>query len=120
MFDDQLDEQKFFRILTCIQSDIKLLSNLEEVSGLIENEYPIGEYVYRFDIHNKNDFFLIYSSIAKTTTITREKGKDAVRIVLYIYNSKGGFYKSVGKCYRVRKLLENLSNKLQKAIAEYL
>jgi hypothetical protein len=73
-----------------------------------ESEFDIWEHVYSITTKNKSVDILVFSSVSRKTGKVRDKGSDAVRLVLRWKTRNGNVYKSLGKHYRIKTLFKNL------------
>lgn len=93
---------------------------LDTQPDLVRNGYNVNEVVYVVRTHRKDLNILIYTSIDIRSDRVREKGSDAVRVVLVWKNSKTGqrYYRKVKKHLRIKTLFNNLEDTLKSTLAE--
>lgn len=92
-----------------VQSDI-----LDVTNDLIRNNIQVYEHVYLIRTKRENVSILVYSSVDTRTGKTREKGSDAVRIVLTVKTDKGTrFHRHMKKHLRVNNLFDNIHDTLK-------
>jgi hypothetical protein len=90
-------------------------SSFVDVTDRLRNiENNLLERVYFLTTKNKSVGVLIYSSIDLRTDRVREKGSDAIRLVLVWETKKGNLYKKIAKHLRVTSIFNNLENTLIK------
>ncbi len=70
------------------------------------------EKIYKLKSKNPAVEVLLYSSIDVNENSVRNRGNDAVRVVLCWNTKKGKRYKRVAKHYRLETLFKNLENTL--------
>lgn len=82
--------------------------NFAEITSEISSIIPINEYVYSLPTRNPSVQIILFSSVDSRTGKTREKGSDAVRVVLRWKTRSGNVYKRIGKHLRVETLFANM------------
>lgn len=87
------------------------LGFMEEIS----NGEDTWEYVYKISTKNKSVEILVFSSVDIRTGKTREKGSDAVRLVLRWQTKYGYIYKKLAKHYRLETLFQNMEKTIKDA-----
>lgn len=91
------------------------LGNVYDITQtMLDRGYEIWERVYFIPTRNKAVSILIYSSIDLRTDRVREKGSDAIRVVLAWRTKRGIYYKSFAKHLRTRGIFQNLEKTLKK------
>jgi len=66
------------------------------------------EKIFAISTKNKAVDIIVYSSIDMRTHEVREKGGDAVRLVMAWHTKNGTFYKHIAKHLRIKTLFDNL------------
>lgn len=80
-----------------------------------KKENDTWERIYEIPTQNKAVSIVVFSSVDLRTNQTREKGKDAVRIVLKWKTKNGDMYKRIAKHLRIETLFDNLKRSLKEA-----
>jgi hypothetical protein len=81
----------------------------------IDNGVDTWEHVYKISTKNKAVDILVFSSVDMRNGKTREKGSDAVRLVMR-WNTKYGYiYKKLAKHYRLETLFQNMEKTIRSA-----
>lgn len=75
------------------------------------------EHIYKIQTKNPAVAVLIYSSVDVNTNYVREKGGDAVRVVVRWNTRNGARYKAAATHYRIKTLFENLEKTLVREIS---
>lgn len=86
---------------------------LEITDGLVAGGMILKERVYRIKTAQRNKAILIYSSVDVRTNETREKGADALRVIIWLKTEQGNFFKSHKKHYRIDTLFKNLEKSIK-------
>jgi 3-methyladenine DNA glycosylase/8-oxoguanine DNA glycosylase len=73
------------------------------------------EHVYSVSTKNKAVDIIVFSSVDVRSGKTREKGSDAVRLVLRWETKFGYIYKRLGKHYRLETLFQNMEKTIKEA-----
>lgn len=99
----------------CIENKLGFMSDITEE---IQQDVACYEKVYKVTTKNKSVDLIIFSSVSINSNKVRNKGNDAVRIVMRWKTKKGYFYKRIGKNYRIDSLFENIKKNIIKANKE--
>ena len=86
-----------------------------DITEDFKKENDTWERIYEIPTQNKAVSIVVFSSVDLRTNQTREKGKDAVRIVLKWKTKNGDVYKRVAKHLRIETLFDNLKRSLKEA-----
>lgn len=86
-----------------------------DITEDFKKENDTWERIYEIPTQNKAVSIVVFSSVDLRTNPTREKGKDAVRIVLKWKTKNGDMYKRVAKHLRIETLFDNLKRSLKEA-----
>lgn len=86
-----------------------------DITEDFKKENDTWERIYEIPTQNKAVSIVVFSSVDLRTNQTREKGKDAVRIVLKWKTKNGDMYKRVAKHLRIETLFDNLKRSLKEA-----
>jgi len=105
------NKEEFEAELQAIVSDLGLSVNgIQDITEpLIKNGFNTKERIYKIKTNQSNKCIIIYSSLDIRTNRTRNKGADALRVIIWLRTKQGDFFKSYKKHYRVDTLFKNLA-----------
>lgn len=93
--------------------EILIKNRLGFLSDITESYPNVWERVYAVSTANKSVDILIFSSIDIATDYVRDRGDDAVRLVLRWKTKNGYVYKRVAKHLRIRTLFANIQKSIE-------
>lgn len=101
--------------LQAIVTDLGLsINSIQDITlALINKGFNTKERIYKIKTSQSNKCIIIYSSLDIRYNKTREKGSDALRVIVWLRTKHGDFFKSYKKHYRVNTLFQNLSKTIK-------
>lgn len=90
---------------SCIKHQLGFMQEVSE-------KWDSWEHIYEVSTKNKAVDILIFSSVDIRTSYTRDKGSDAVRVVIRWNTKNGPVFKRLAKHKRIETLFDNLSTTL--------
>lgn len=101
--------------LQAIVTDLGLsINGIQDITeALIEKGFNTKERIYKIKTSQSNKCIVIYSSLDIRSNRTRNKGSDVLRVIIWLRTTKGDFFKSYKKHYRVDTLFKNLAKTIK-------
>lgn len=95
--------------------------NIQDITeGLQAGGMNLMERVYKIKTNQSNKAILVYSSVDVRTNRTREKGADALRVIIWLKTEQGNFFKSYKKHYRIETLFKNLEKSITEINSQHI
>lgn len=110
-----VEKSEFEKELQSIVNGLGLsIKGIQDITdALNEKGFGTKERIYKIKTNQSNKCIIIYSSVDIRTDKTRDKGADALRVVVWLRTKQGDFFKAFKKHYRVETIFKNLSNTIK-------